>query len=105
MKPKKPWSKMTTAELRRVTKRFDDPNYHPPAVPWTDEDFRAQRQAAELARSLKRGRPRIGLGAQRLNVSMEGGLLDRLDAYARKHKLTRARVLAQSVELFLSGAA
>ena len=105
MKQSKPWSKLTATELRRATRRFDDPNYHPPALPWTKEDRRVQRQAHELARSLRGGRPRIGLGARRLNISMERGLLERLDTYARKHKLSRARVLARSVELFLAGAA
>ncbi len=36
---------------------------------------------------------------------MERGLLARRDAYARKHRLSRARVLADSVAMFLSAAA
>jgi hypothetical protein len=103
-KPKR-WSEMTTAELREATKPFDDPAYHPPARPWTAEDRRVHKEARELAKSFKGGRPPIGLGAKRVNISMERRLLARLDAYARKHRLSRARVLAESVAMFLSAAA
>ncbi len=107
MKPrKKPWSQMTTSQLRRATKEFDNPNYHPPALPWTKEDRKVQGQARQFGRALKEGgRPRIGLGAQRLNISMERGLLSRLDAYARRHGMSRAAVLARSVQTLLDTAA
>jgi len=48
---------MTTEELREATKEFDDPKYHPPALPWTAED------AARHERARKRGRSRNWTGA------------------------------------------
>lgn len=106
MKPRKPWSLMNKSELRRATSQFDSPSYHPSAQPWSKEDRRVQREARAFARALKKGgRPPIGLGAQRLNISMERGLLARLDAYARRHRLSRAAVLARSVQALLDTAA
>jgi len=51
------------------------------------------------------GRPRIGRGVKRINVSMEKTLLNTADRFARKNKMTRAHLIAQSVQAFLAGAA
>ncbi len=45
-----------------------------------------------------RGRPKVGKGVQKVSVSIERSLLDRVDAYAKTHKLKRS-------ELFVSGVA
>ncbi len=50
-------------------------------------------------------RPRIGKGVKRINISMEMGLLSTADRFARKHGMTRARLIAESVQAFMSGAA
>jgi hypothetical protein len=63
-------------------------------------DKRRHRQAG-----LPAGRPRIGRGVKRINISMEKDLLSTVDRFARKHKMTRARLIAQSVRAYLSGAA
>lgn len=57
------------------------------------------------AKARKRGRPRIGRGAKRIQVTMERGLLARADAFARQNRLTRAQVMARGVQVLLSGAA
>jgi hypothetical protein len=64
-----------------------------PPTPDPEEDALHAEVMARL-----RGRPRIGQGAARLNVTMERSLLSRLDAYAKKNHLTRAAALALSVE-------
>ncbi len=68
--------------------------------PLTREDLRLHRKAG-----LRPGRPRTGLGAKRINISMERGLLKKADSFARKHKLTRARLIAESIRAYLAGAA
>lgn len=100
-KKTKPYWKMTTEELRKATQEFDDPTYHPPALPRTAKD------RAQLARARRRGRgrPPVGAGARRIQVTMERSLLKRVDEYARKHRLTRARTLALAVQAMLSSAA
>jgi hypothetical protein len=56
-----------------------------------------------LARAARKGgRPRVGAGAQRINVTVERTLLKKTDAYARKHGLTRATVLAQGLRKILA---
>ena len=51
----------------------------------------------------RRGRPRVGMGAAKFNVTMERSLLLRVDAYAKENHMTRAAVLARGVERLLAG--
>jgi hypothetical protein len=67
--------------------------------PLTKQDLRQHRQAG-----LRVGRPKVGLGAKRINISMEQGLLRKADAFARKHKMTRAKLIAESVRKYVAGA-
>ena len=95
----KPYWEMTTAELRKATRQFDDPDYHPAALPLTDED------KAQLKRAATRGRPRVGLGSRRIQVTMEISLLKKADVFARRNRLTRAQLIAKGVQAVLKGAA
>jgi hypothetical protein len=52
----------------------------------------------------RRGRPVVGQGAKRVQVSVEGGLLKRADAYAARHGLTRAQLVARGLKLALADA-
>ena len=65
----KPYSSMNTAELGKATRQFDDPAYHPPALPWGGKQKREQRLANQLGRAMKVGRPKIGLGAERIQIA------------------------------------
>ena len=107
MKAKKNYWEMNLEELREATKEFDKPwtGKGLPGKALTAVDREVHRQAAAYARKTNAGRPRKGLGALRVQVSMERGLLARADAYARIHGLSRAALLARSVELLLSSAA
>jgi hypothetical protein len=51
----------------------------------------------------KRGRPRVGKGAERINVTVERGLLSRADAFAKQHGYTRAQVVAKGLAAVLAG--
>lgn len=68
--------------------------------PLTPTDKRRHQKAG-----LRVGRPRIGEGSERINISMERGLLRTADAFARKKQITRARLIAESVRAYLAGAA
>jgi len=89
MKQTKPFWEMTTAELRKATREFDDPAYQPPALPQTHDDVAQQRRAKN-----KGGRPRKGLGARTISLTVERALLARSDAYAKRLGISRA-VLVQ----------
>lgn len=69
-------------------------------VPLNAKDRAKHRRAG-----LPVGRPRIGKGAKRINISMEKGLLKSADAFAQKKKITRARLITESVRAYLRGAA
>jgi hypothetical protein len=59
--------------------------------------LRAASRRALTRAARKGGRPRIGAGAKRINITVEQALLSRADAYARKHGLTRAALVAQGL--------
>ena len=96
MKATKPYWEMTTAELRKATRRFDDPSYQPPALPQTSEDAAQQRRARN-----KGGRPRKGLGARTISLTVEKGLLARSDAYAKKLGISRADLVQRGLNAVL----
>ncbi len=53
----------------------------------------------------KMGRPRIGKGAKTISLTVERGLLQQADAYARRHGLSRAALFAQGLRAVMSSAA
>ena len=59
----------------------------------------AQRRQWE--RITRRGRPKKGLGAKPVSVTIEAGLLRRADEYAARHGLTRAALIARGLEAVL----
>jgi hypothetical protein len=67
------------------------------------EDLRpltaAQRRQWERVK--RRGRPRKGLGAKPVSVTIEADLLRRADAYAEQHGLSRAALIARALEAVL----
>jgi hypothetical protein len=62
----------------------------------------AERREFEAWRKRSVGRPRVGEGFQRWNVSLEKGFARRLAAYAKSHGMTRSRALAEGAKLLLS---
>jgi hypothetical protein len=88
---------MTTAELREATKEFDREFSMDSFRPLTP----AQRALWEKKRPL-RGRPRVGQGAAVVSVSIEKGLLSKTDRLAKKMKTSRAKLVAEGLQVVLS---
>lgn len=84
--------RMTRAELNRLGAEARGVTFEN-TRPLTIEARHALARAAN-----KGGRPRIGAGAKRINVTIEQSLLARTDAYARRHGLTRAAVVAKGLK-------
>ena len=61
----------------------------------------AKRREFEAWRKRSVGRPRVGQGFQRWNISLEKGFALRLAAYARSHGMSRSRALAEGAKLLL----
>jgi hypothetical protein len=56
-----------------------------------------RQQRADWRRRTKMGRPKIGQGHKVVSISLEAGLLKKADAYAKRHGLKRAQLVAQSL--------
>jgi hypothetical protein len=96
MAKRKPYSDMTTAQLRAATKEYDHEWAGPgmPGKPLTAANRAAHRKA--------RGRPMVGKGAKIVPVSIERGLLSQADAFAKRHKLKRSAMVAQGLRLVMA---
>ena len=94
---KKPYWEMTTAELAEATKEYDKPFAEDLSRPLTPEEKKRWRRVKR-----KRGRPKNGLGFQRVTISMERGLLSKVNALAKKRKVSRSRLLAIVLEEAIS---
>jgi hypothetical protein len=55
----------------------------------------------KIQKGLQRGRPIIGAGAKVMSVSIERGLLEKADAFAKRHKLKRSQMVAQGLRLVM----
>ena len=60
-----------------------------------------RRRWDRIQKGLQRGRPTIGAGAKILSVSIEQGLLEKADAFAKRHKLKRSQMVAQGLRLVM----
>jgi len=49
----------------------------------------------------RRGRPRVGEGAVRIQANMEASLLRRVDRAARSRGVSRSRILCEGAKLYL----
>ncbi len=103
-KKTKSFEEMTTSELRNATKEFDaETTGGIPGRPMNAGERSAWAKAK--AKKPTRGRPITGEGVQVISLSMEKGLLRRADkARAKAHK-TRAEIVAEALETYLSGGA
>jgi hypothetical protein len=63
------------------------------------------KERTQWRRFRKLGRPRIGKGAKTISLTVEKDLLKRADAYAKQHGISRARLIAQGLEVILGSAA
>jgi hypothetical protein len=84
---------MTTAELREATREFDREYVGDTFGPPTPEQ-RAQFERAKR----KRGRPRHGMGAKTISVTVEVQLLAKTDRLAKKLHVPRAVLVARGLQ-------
>jgi hypothetical protein len=59
-----------------------------------------RRQWRRIKRRM--GRPTVGKGAKVVAVTIERGLLDRVNRYAKAHGLKRAELIARGLELIMA---
>jgi hypothetical protein len=91
LKSKKYWQ-MSTEELARATKRFDEPFVVDDSRPLTPEERKQWRRIKR-----KRGRPKAGQGFARVSLSIERGLLKQASALAKKRRIPRSKLFADAI--------
>jgi hypothetical protein len=51
------------------------------------------------------GRPKIGKGAKTISLTVEESLLDQADAYAKRHGISRAKLVAEGLRAVIGSVA
>lgn len=98
-KTQKAWGRMTAAELKVATAKYDRPFVAMnEAKPLTARDKKIHAEAARRGP----GRPQVGEGVGRVLVSMERGLLRDVDAFAKARGIKRSELLATGVRILMS---
>jgi hypothetical protein len=86
-----PYNQMSAKDLERATARYD-------AEFIADQSQELSPvQKSRLQRAKRRGRPRVGEGAEKIRISMERSLLKQADALALKRKLSRSQLISEAL--------
>jgi hypothetical protein len=81
---------MSAGERERVVRAFDN------GVPF-EETRPLSPKGKLLWKRAKRGRPKVGAGAQRVLITIEGNLLDHTDRAARDSGKNRSQFIADAL--------
>lgn len=84
------YSQMSEDELEAIAARFDRSMV-------IEESKPLSAAMRETHRRARRGRPKVGAGAEKIRISVERGLLKEADALARKRKITRSELVARGL--------
>jgi hypothetical protein len=80
-------------------------NYYNRKIPLSETRNPTAAERALMARMRKKvGRPKVGQGAKLVAVTIEKGLLSRVDSYAKQHAMKRAELIARGLRLVLGEA-
>jgi len=94
----KPVTQMNAAELDDLTRQFE-------GIRFEDTQPLSEREQKQWAQGRRRpGRPRRGQGALRVLMSIERGLLERTDAFARTKAIGRSELIATALAAFMDSA-
>ena len=99
--PKKParvpFLKLTPAQRTAAAKQFERDIRFDETQPLSEKGKVLWRRAKR-----GRGRPRVGLGSAKVLVTLERGLLDQADEFARKNRISRSALIARGIRTILS---
>ena len=97
--PYEKFAGLSDAEKEAVYQECDDPDVALNSKPLRPKMRKLWNRAVH-----KGGRPRIGRGAARVLISVEKGLLEDADAFARRRHLTRSELFSRGVRAVLAKA-
>ena len=91
------------SEKQRIERELDNETLKQSLARSRPLNDRERRQWRRF--KVKLGRPRIGEGTKTISLTVEKGLLQQADAYAREHGISRAKLVAQGLRVILGPAA
>jgi hypothetical protein len=94
--PYEKFAALTPAQKEAVYDECDDPD-----VALRSKPMSPRMRKLWGAAKRKGGRPRIGRGAARVLISIERGLLEDADAFARRQRLSRSELFSRGVKAML----
>ncbi len=71
-------------------------------IPFSETRPLTKADQRKLAAARKRGRPRVGQGADKIQISVEHGLLERVDRVAGELHLSRSEIIARGLRAVLA---
>jgi hypothetical protein len=85
-------TRLTAKQLAKLAAEFDGPREPKFLTPPAEE----KRRHDDLVRAIKRrrGRPRTGAGARRVQITVERSLLAEADRYAKRQGWSRSELIA-----------
>jgi hypothetical protein len=91
------------SEKDRIVKQFDDETFEETLARSRPLNAAERRQWRRF--KAKMGRPKVGKGAKTISLTVEKELLAQADAYAKRHGISRAKLVAQGLQAVLGSAA
>lgn len=101
MNKNKSKTNLTHAELEAAASEFDGLDYAPRFAEVSLSERRRHDQAIRRAKR-KRGRPIVGKGAERIQITVERSLLHAADCFARGQHISRSELIARGLRLALA---
>ena len=93
---KKRYNQMNARELAEATGEFDEEFAFLKSRPLTRREQKMHVQAR------RRGRPRVGMGAEKIRVSIERHLLAQSDAFAKEYHMSRSEMIARGLRAVMA---
>ncbi len=102
MTAKKPYDKMTAAELREATREFDG------ELPVGSDGLPGRPMNAAETKKWKAirgkmGRPTVGKGVKRIMICLEADLLKSTDQFAKRHHINRSQMISAGLKKLMAG--
>jgi hypothetical protein len=91
------------AEKERLIRNFDAETAEQSVARSRPLDAKERKQWRRF--KAKMGRPKVGKGAKTISLTVERELLKRADTYAKRHGMSRARLVAEGLRAMIGRAA
>jgi len=91
------------SEKDRIVKEIEDETLEETLARSRPLNAAERRQWREFKKRI--GRPKVGKGSKTISLTVEMGLLKKADAFAKRHGISRAKLVAQGLAAVMGSAA